>query len=89
MKKILLICVLFIALLLCSCGTAVQTEEVSKNSKNSMFILLEHNTSIGYDIVYHRDTKVMYAVSNGHYNHGTFTVMLDVDGTPMLYGGAE
>lgn len=41
----------------------------------------------GYDyrLVYHKDTKVMYVVSDGRYNSGTFTVMLNADGTPMVW----
>lgn len=28
---------------------------------------------------------IMYAISDGYYNHGTFTVLLNPDGTPMLW----
>lgn len=90
MKKILLICVILLALLLCSCGSQMLTEEqVSKdNTSNlSMFIQVEDGNS--YKIVYHRDTKVMYAISDGSYNYGTFTVMLNADGTPMLWEDTE
>lgn len=90
MKKILLICVLLLALLLCSCGSQMLTEEdVSKNSTSniSMFIQVEDGNS--YKIVYHRDTKVMYAISDSGRNMGTFTVMLNADGTPMLWEGAK
>lgn len=86
MKKILLICVLLLALLICSCSSQMLTvEEVSKDetSNLSMFIQIEDGNS--YKIVYHRDTKVMYAISDGHYNAGTFTAMLNADGTPMLW----
>lgn len=86
MKKILLICMLLLALLLCSCGTPMLTEEeVSKDNSPdiSMFIRVENGE--GYKIVYHRDSKVMYAISDGYYNMGTFTVMLNADGTPMLW----
>ena len=89
MKKILLAIILILCLALCSCGPVMQThEQVSGNSDemHSMFILLEKNDGIGYLIVYHKDTKVMYAISCGYYNKGTFTVMLNPDGTPMIYG---
>lgn len=88
MKKILLAIILILCLTLCSCGAQMLTEEeVSKdNTSNiSMFIQIEDGNC--YKIVYHRDTKVMYAVSDGHYNSGTFTVMLNPDGTPMIYRG--
>lgn len=48
-----------------------------------MFVVLEVGT--GYKIVYHQGTKVMYAISYGAYNAGTFTVMLDASGKPLLY----
>lgn len=50
-----------------------------------MFIELE--STYNWLIVYHRETKVMYAVSYGHSNIGTFTVLLNADGTPMTYEG--
>ena len=39
----------------------------------------------GYIIVYHKQTKVMYVVSDGMYNRCSFTVMVNPDGTPMTY----
>ena len=39
----------------------------------------------GYIIVYHKQTKVMYVVSDGMYNRCSFTVMVNPDGTPMIY----
>lgn len=39
----------------------------------------------GYRIVYDANTKVMYAVSDGGYNNGNFSVLYDADGTPLLY----
>ena len=30
--------------------------------------------------------KVMYAVSDGTYNHGNFTLLVDANGNPLLYG---
>lgn len=38
-------------------------------------------------VVYHRETKVMYAVSVGSHNRGRFTVLVNPDGTPLLYRG--
>lgn len=38
-------------------------------------------------VVYDNETKVMYAVSDGHYNRGNFTLLVNVDGTPKLYDG--
>ena len=87
MKKILLICVLLFALLLCSCDT-VETESVTNDNK-SMFIIVETNHELKCQIVYERNTKVMYAISIGDYNRGTVTVLLNADGTPMVWEGEE
>ena len=89
MKKNVIIFVVLIALMfsLVSCGGTKQlTEEdfaEASKSEYSMFIKLEGTTY--YDIVYHKTTRVMYAISRGLYNQGTFTVLLDVDGSPMVY----
>lgn len=40
-----------------------------------------------YQIVYDKETKVMYVMSDSSYNRGNFTVLLNVDGTPKLYKG--
>jgi hypothetical protein len=64
------------------CGTN-PTESKVVEDEPSMFILVE-SSSLWY-VVYHRETKVMYAVSNGYYNMGNFTVLVNADGTPMLY----
>ncbi len=39
-------------------------------------------------IKYNTKTLVMYAVSDDTYNHGTFTVLVNADGSPMLWEGA-
>lgn len=82
MKKIIF-CILLITMLT-GCGRAIQTEEEYQEN-SSMFIRLERCSY--YDIVYHKDTKVMYAVSGGTYNFGTFTLLVNPDGTPMLWEG--
>lgn len=89
MKKKFIIFVVLIALMFslvgCS-GTKQLTEEdfaEASKSEYSMFIKLESTNY--YDIVYHKTTMVMYAISRGGYSQGTFTVLLNADGTPMLY----
>lgn len=82
MKK--LICVLLILLLvLTGCDTAIVQTEGEPDS--SMFAQIEK--AGGWVVVYHRETKVMYAVSDGSYNHGTFTLLVNPDGTPMIWEG--
>lgn len=67
----------------CSNVTVEKTYEPKEEIK-SMFIEVERAGS--WRIVYHEDTRVMYAVSFGSYNLGTFTLLVNPDGTPMLWG---
>ena len=61
-----------------------RVESVNDNHKDtSMFVIVEKTET--WEIVYHKETKVMYAVSDGSYNYGTFTVLVDADGKPMLW----
>ena len=76
----IIIVLLFIFCCLSACSK-IETE--SSNESPSMFIQIEETTA--WRIVYHRETKVMYAVSWGSYNTGSFTVLVNPDGTPMLY----
>lgn len=50
-----------------------------------MFIEVE-GTEI-WHVVYHKETKVMYVVSAGPYNAGTFTLLVDNAGKPLLWKG--
>ena len=80
MKKIvaLMIVVLVVALTGCS-----QVED--KSSDMSEFTIVE-STSV-WKVVYHKKTKVMYVVSDGIHNRGTFTLLVNADGTPMIWEG--
>jgi hypothetical protein len=76
--------VLALCLSLCACNSSsVQVE--SDTSVPSMFVEVENNLS--WRVVYHRETKVMYVISEGSGNYGNFTVMLNPDGTPQTWEG--
>lgn len=64
-------------------------EGAKKGGGDSLFTIIEYNDSMGYMIVYMNDTKVMYAVSTGMDNHGDFLVLVNADGSPMVYEGKE
>ena len=82
MKKIFLIISIFVIALMCftACDNPV---EKNTHLGNSDFVMVE-NSDYFY-IVYHKETKVMYAVSDSSYNHGNFTLLVNADGTPMTY----
>ena len=86
MKKIL--CVTLIGIMLCcmtSCGNL--DAEAKETIEQSRFIQIDKNG--WFIIVYDRTTKVQYAVSNGYYNMGTITCLVDAEGKPLLYKEAQ
>lgn len=83
MKKILAIFILLFMFLLTGCDG--KTDSQSSQETNMFVIIQESSPAHPYKIVYQKDTKVMYAVSNGYYNSGVLTVLVNQDGTPMLY----
>lgn len=85
MKRIIILMMLLLCLLLTGCGVKMPTanDAATNDGDRSMFVLIENGVT--YRIVYHRNTKVMYAISAGGYNSGNFTVMVDEEGKPLLY----
>ena len=82
MKKIiviLLICLILLTFVGCQ---DVETDNEATSGK-SMFIKVEV-ADLWY-IVYHKETKVMYAISAGSKNYGTFTLLVDEYGMPLLW----
>lgn len=86
MKRIILTCIACIILL---CGCSVAKTEKTNETQESVSMFVEVEQAMYWKIVYHKDTKVMYAVSKGSYNYGTFTLLVNEDGTPMLYKGGD
>ena len=56
---------------------------MSRADTTSTFIEVE--TYDSFDVVYDKDTKVMYVISSGTYNRGNFTMLVNDDGTPKLW----
>ena len=80
MKRIIgivVLCIVCATLLIGCCSSPAE------GANDEMFVKIynDHN----YDIVYHKDTKVMYAISRGNYNQGTFTLLVNALGHPLLY----
>ena len=80
---------IFIALLLgivCLTGCSENTDS-SENRRR--FFVLSHENDLDFYVAYDRTTGVEYAVSRGGYNRGTVTLLVDVEGKPLIYGGDE
>ena len=86
MKK--LITIVLIALMILTM-TACATKRSSEVVKGEVSRMVEIEETDAYLIVYDKYTKVMYAISNGGYNGGNFTLLVDANGSPLLYNEAE
>ena len=84
MKRIV---ITLIALLLLVGCARVERVEPTKTDKTSRFVTVETTTI--WKVVVDKDTHVMYAVSCGGNNCGTFTLLVDADGKPLIYEGGE
>ena len=81
MKNKILVAII-IGLIIIFTGCA-KVEETPQQSQTSMFVEVEDSNI--FSVVYHRETKVMYTVSKGTRNSGNFTLLVNADGSPMIY----
>lgn len=86
MKKSIAIMIVLVVLMLCGCAEYTVGTTENPNGE-SMFVLVEEIYT--FAVVYHRDTKVMYVISCGSSNYGNFCLLVNPDGTPMLWEGGE
>lgn len=84
-NALLIVCILVLCFALAGCGTTVEKQTQAPNEVKSMFVIVEEASR--WLVVYERETKVMYAVSYGTHNSGTFTMLVNADGTPKLWKG--
>ena len=77
-----------VCLLLIMCGLIVGcVDEVTASDYKDDYMFTKIYGDGDFYIVYDNETKVMYAVSDGLYNRGTLTMLVNADGTPKLYDG--
>lgn len=70
----------------CSSLASVEREyDVEDEGLKSMFVMVESNTR--WDIVYDKETKVMYAIATYGSGSGQFTLLVDENGDPKLWDG--
>jgi hypothetical protein len=82
MKKILVLFLILISVF--SMSACVENEIEKQIQEGSMFVIVEITES--WRVVYNKKTKVMYTVSKGD-ARGIFTLLVNPDGTPMLWEG--
>lgn len=84
MKRLVLTFLLAVAVLTVSgCSDGMDEEPRADTSK--MFTRVE--TCGSFEVVYDKDTKVMYVVSLASYNCGNVTLLVNSDGTPKIWKG--
>ena len=77
---------IILSFLLVGCGksTGLETGIKELNSaEGSMFCIVSNEAD--FYVVYNKKTKVMYTISAGSYNFGNATLLVNADGTPMIY----
>ena len=78
--------IMSIVLMFAGCASIrAEAKEVDDTDGGNTFILV--NADYYCWVVYHKDTKVMYAVSRAPNNIGTYTLLVNADGTPMIWEG--
>ena len=78
--------ILSIMLTFAGCASIkAEAKEVDDTDDGNTFILVDADYHCW--VVYHKDTKVMYAVSRAPNNIGTYTLLVNADGTPMIWEG--
>ena len=85
---ILLIAAMLLSLQGCATHKVQSVEDTAppeQEQPSSMFVEVESTNM--WCVMYHKDTKVMYAVSHSGYNCGNFTLLVDATGNPLLYTG--
>lgn len=83
MKNKALIMIILLAVILSGCGERTIQDE--QDSYKTYFVKISSES--GGDIVYDSRTGVEYWRSDGSYNYGTLTVLIDADGKPLIYKG--
>ena len=68
------------AIMLTGCGATVDKALAPESSR-----FIEVESTSNWLIVADKETGVMYAVSNGGYNMGTFTLLVDENGKPLIW----
>ena len=82
MKKAVI--VIFAAMMLVT-GCGGKAEQETEYDRWGRFAVLE--TTPTWAVVVDVETGVMYTVSDGGRNRGTFTLLVDADGKPLLWKG--
>lgn len=82
-KAVRMIAIVMVCLSMIGCARVDRAE----TNSTSRFVTLE--TTSKWRVVADKETGVMYAVSTGVYSNGTFTLLVDADGNPLVWEGED
>ena len=88
MKQMAIGMIIMLLLAVLAVGCAKVEKAKPEPINQSRFMEVECVVGL-WRIVADRETGVMYAVSFGGYNRGTFTLLVDADGNPLIYKGGQ
>ena len=90
MKKVILGLAAFVVIIGLICTVLVGCDDntaYAATENEPYFIVVYEDYLNHYKVVYDKETKVMYTLSDGQYNRGNFAMLVNADGTPKLYKG--
>lgn len=85
MNRIKTIVLIAAFMLLSGCAKVEKAEPEPQNI--GRFVVIEE--AMYWHVVADRHTGVMYAVSDGNYNRGNFTLLVDAEGKPLIWKGGQ
>ena len=88
MKRIAIIAMLLAVLMLAGCDTMGKVDAgqiADAEVDNHMFMVV--SVELYGNVLVDKATGVMYWMSNGSYNTGNLTLLINADGTPRIWEG--
>ena len=87
MKKACIVALSVIMLTGCGSEGAFSSASNDEEPSEKRFKVLDGEIFDNFYIAYDTETGIEYSVSNGAYNHGILTILVDADGKPLIYEG--
>lgn len=87
MRRSIKIALVILMLALCAGMLALCAGDEAQSAGKAPFEWVYSSAVAIYRVGYDPDTGVMYSMSNGGYNSGTLTLLVNADGSPKVWEG--